>query len=166
MDIGYSDYRIKCRHTVSACKSKPRVVGSISDSPCHAVTISGFFWSAKFFQILNAPSSAKKYIKIVEQLRKFRNSRKTDKDIGKQTSSSKEQRRVMPIQVFHSCNACVPWVPIVEIIKSLSFLPVPKTVRGITILTIQKILTPIGVVATEKNDTQYLLGTNITTDIL
>lgn len=35
----------------------PRVVGSMSERPCHAVTISGFFWSAKFFQTLNAPSS-------------------------------------------------------------------------------------------------------------
>lgn len=35
----------------------PRVVGSISERPCHAVTISGFFWSAKFFQIRSAPSS-------------------------------------------------------------------------------------------------------------
>lgn len=32
-------------------------MGSISERPCHAVTISGFFWSAKFFQIRNAPSS-------------------------------------------------------------------------------------------------------------
>lgn len=36
----------------------PRVVGSMSESPCHAVTISGFFSkSAKFFQTLMAPSS-------------------------------------------------------------------------------------------------------------
>lgn len=33
------------------------MVGSMSDRPCHAVTISGFFWSAKFFQIRSAPSS-------------------------------------------------------------------------------------------------------------
>lgn len=38
----------------------PRVVGSISERPCHAVTISGFFWSAKFFQIRNAPSSGER----------------------------------------------------------------------------------------------------------
>lgn len=36
----------------------PRVVGSMSESPCQAVTISGFFSkSAKFFQTLMAPSS-------------------------------------------------------------------------------------------------------------
>lgn len=36
----------------------PRVVGSMSDSPCQAVTISGFFSrSAKFFHTLMAPSS-------------------------------------------------------------------------------------------------------------
>lgn len=36
----------------------PRVVGSMSDKPCQAVTISGFFSrSAKFFHTLIAPSS-------------------------------------------------------------------------------------------------------------
>jgi hypothetical protein len=40
--------------------NSPRVVGSMSESPCHAVTISGFFSkSAKFFQTLMAPSSEK-----------------------------------------------------------------------------------------------------------
>ncbi len=38
----------------------PLVVGSMSERPCHAVTISGFFWSAKFFQIRNAPSSGER----------------------------------------------------------------------------------------------------------
>lgn len=38
----------------------PRVVGSISERPCHAVTISGFFWSAKFFQMRSAPSSRRR----------------------------------------------------------------------------------------------------------
>lgn len=32
----------------------------MSERPCHAVTISGFFWSAKFFQMRNAPSSGER----------------------------------------------------------------------------------------------------------
>lgn len=47
--------------------------------------------------------------------------------IGDLTSSSEEERAVMPIKVLHGCDACVPWVSIVEIIQPLSFLPVPKT---------------------------------------
>lgn len=42
----------------TAREHPPRVVGSMSESPCQAVTISGFFSkSAKFFQTLMAPSS-------------------------------------------------------------------------------------------------------------
>lgn len=47
--------------------------------------------------------------------------------IGEQTSSSEEERAVMPIKILHGCDTRVPWVPIVEIIQPLSFLPVPKT---------------------------------------
>lgn len=36
------------------------MVGSMSDRPCQAVTISGFFWSAKFFQMRKAPSSGQR----------------------------------------------------------------------------------------------------------
>lgn len=47
-----------CPPPFPAAPDPPRVVGSMSESPCQAVTISGFFSrSAKFFQTRMAPSS-------------------------------------------------------------------------------------------------------------
>lgn len=55
--VGTQGLRVD-RLPVGPQEHPPRVVGSMSESPCQAVTISGFLSkSAKFFQTLMAPSS-------------------------------------------------------------------------------------------------------------
>lgn len=127
---GGGDRRWNCGPpTRPRARDPPRVVGSMSDSPCQAVTISGFFSkSAKFFQTLMAPSSGEGKGQRAEGGGRAGQGRRGGWGIPIPglTCGGEEQGAVLPIEVLHGRDACVAGVPIVEVIELLPFLPVPE----------------------------------------
>lgn len=47
-------------------------------------------------------------------------------DLVPPTCGSEQQRAVLAVQVLHGGDAGVAWVPVVEVVQLLSFLPIPE----------------------------------------